>query len=320
MIKKFQDLVFNFVYYKVNDYHVANDITSQVMALYCLKCHYQDNNKIKGWLINSAKNFLKKFYTQNTRDRHKFIQYSEELPYFASEDLNEEDHNSLSTAFQEAFEKLSKKELEIILLYLRCGKSIKKMHPIVNGSYEALKKRVSRIRKKLKAETYKNLGFYGSKRIVTPELDNQIYQFLRRFKKNLEAGTLEKMHYYFSEVDINEYKQTFKIRKIFNYDINLNDSVYKTWVFFKNENDDIDTFFVDFYVDKNNHLKILSPPTRVNGIIIIEPESSEGKQIKSLLNSYPIDKLGRPKIPNEELNKIIKQHKDKQKIISKKSD
>ncbi|MFC1898204.1 hypothetical protein ACFLYJ_01400 [Candidatus Cloacimonadota bacterium] len=73
MNKKFQDFVFNFVYYKLNDYHAANDIISQVMALYCLKCDYQDESKIKGWLINSAKNCLKKYYESTTREKkHSF--------------------------------------------------------------------------------------------------------------------------------------------------------------------------------------------------------------------------------------------------------
>ena len=306
MVKKYQDLVFNFVYYKVNDYHVANDITSQVMALYCLKCDYRDEIKIKGWLINSAKNYLKKFYETNTRERKTFVQYSDQLHFFSSQELKSESHNSLTEAFHEAFKTLSEKELDSILLYLRCRKSIKKMHEIIGGSYDALKKRVSRIRKKLKAETYQNLGFYGSKKIVTPELDNLIYQFLRRFKQNLEAGTLEKMHYYFSEIDLNKFEKNIKIKKIIEYEIEKTGSKYKIWVFYYNFEGIAETFIIEFKVNEKGNLKILVPPKKDRNPAVFSTDSNEGYLLLKLLNKYPIDKSGRPKIPKEEIEKILK--------------
>ncbi|MFC1898201.1 sigma-70 family RNA polymerase sigma factor [Candidatus Cloacimonadota bacterium] len=313
MNKKFQDLVFNFVYYKVNDYHTANDITSQVMALYCLKCDYQDESKIKGWLINSAKNYLKKYYESNTRERKTFVQYSDQLHFFSPQELNSEDHDSLADAFHEAFKALSEKDLDSILLYLRCRKSIKKMQGTIGGSYDALKKSISRIRKKLKAETYKNLGFYGSKKIVTPELDNMIYQFLRRFKQNLEAGTLEKMHYYFSEVDLNNFDKNIKIKKIIEYEIEKLSSKYKAWVFYTNLHDIAEYFYIEFYIDDNNHLKVTTPPTKKSELVVIKKDSAEGKELSDLLEKYPLDKSGQPKIPKEELENILKQFNEKQK-------
>jgi RNA polymerase sigma factor (sigma-70 family) len=305
--------VFDYVYYKVNDYHAAEEITSQTLALYCLKCSYEDEDRIRGWLINTAKNYLKKHFETNSKENKTFVQYSDQLHHFFPDELNEEDQKSLKDAFHEAFQTLSKVEFELIMLYLRSQKSIRKMHEIMGGSYNALKKRISRIRKKLKAETYRNLGFYGSKRIVTPELDNQIYQFLRRFKKNLKVGTLEKMYYYFSEIDLKKYTPPVDIKKIVDYDIEINNSIYKVWVFYKNRDLDGDSFFIEFYIDNNNHLKIITPPMRPQKVVVIQANSTEGNKLKELLSKFPIDKTGHPNVPKEEIEKIIKQLEAKQK-------
>jgi hypothetical protein len=231
--------------------------------------------------------------------------------------LNEEDQKSLKDAFHEAFQTLSSDDFEIILLYLRCRKSVSKLLEITGGSYNALKKRISRIRKKLKAETYRNLGFYGSKRIVTPELDNQIYQFLRRFKKNLEAGTLEKMYYYFSEIDIKRYTPPVDIKKIVNYDIDLINMQYRLWVFYKNFTDNADSFYIDFFIDEKKHLKIITPPTKPNKMFVMDIETEEAKILFEMVKTYPVGKTGRANIPDSELQKIIKQLEAKQKESKK---
>ena len=317
MLERYRKLVFDHVYYGLNDYHAAQEIASQVMALYCLKCGYQDDNKIRGWLIKTAKNYLKKHYENKSRERKTFIQYSDQLDYFSPEELNEDDQKSLQDAFHEAFITLSPKELDTILLYLRCRKSIKKMQEITGGSYDALKKQVSRIRKKLKAETYKNLGYYGSKRIVTPELDNLIYQFLRRFKKNLEAGTLTKMHYYFSEVDLKNYKSDLKISKICDYEILIKNSQYWVYVFYRNDTGQLCSLYIKFIIDLQKHLKIIQPPTKVENYKVIHINSLEGKTLKQLLAIYPIQKSGCTSIPDEEIEKLLRQYEANQKDDSR---
>ncbi|MFC1898203.1 hypothetical protein ACFLYJ_01395 [Candidatus Cloacimonadota bacterium] len=235
------------------------------------------------------------------------------MHFFSPQELNSEDHNSLADAFHEAFKALSEKELDSILLYLRCRKSIKKMQEAIGGSYNALKKRISRIRKKLKAETYKNLGFYGSKKIVTPELDNLIYQFLRRFKQNLEAGTLDKMHYYFSEIHISNFVNNIKIKKIIEYGIEKVGIKYKVWVFYYNFEGVAETFIIEFKINEKGNLKIITQPKKFNNPIVFNTDSDEGQRILALLNKYPEDKTGRPKIPKEEIEKILKQHAEKRK-------
>ena len=204
-------------------------------------------------------------------------------------------------------------ELKTIFYYFQCHENMKEMHANIEVSYVTLRKQLSRIRNKLKAETFKRLGYIGSKRIVTPQLNNLIIKFLRRFKKNLEAGTIEKMYYYFSKVDLKNYNPTYEMKEILDYDINLNDSIYKAWVFYNNKHNVIDSFYIEFFVDDKNHLKIVTPPTKTKKMVVINKDSIEGKQIRKLLDTFPIDKSGRPKIPEEEMDRIIKQFEENQK-------
>ena len=223
-----------------------------------------------------------------------------------------ENDGLLHDAFKESFKSLNDMELKTIFYYFQCNENIKGMHNNIGGSYATLRKQISRIKNKLKAETFKRLGYIGSKRIVTPQLNNLIIKFLRRFKKNLEAGTIEKMYYYFSKVDLKNYNPNYEIKEIFGYDVDLNDSIYKAWVFFNNKHNLMDSFYIEFFIDDKNHLKIITPPTKTKKIVVINEDSIEGKQIKKLLDTFPIDKSGRPKIPEEEIDKIIKQFEEKQ--------
>ncbi len=310
-IASWQEMVFNYVHYRLFDYHTAKDITAQTMALFWLICNYEEEAKIKGWLINTAKNQIKKYLTKISKENHNEIRFTEHLYSILPDDVSSENRKTFKEAYEEALTNLSKKEMEFLFTYFRCRQSIKKLHEIVPGSYSALRKRISRIKKKLKAETYRNLGFIGSKKIVTPELDNLIYQFLRRFKQNLEAGTLEKMYYYFSEIDLSEFNMKYDVIRIIDYDIVFKDSMYKVWTFYEDSQNNLDSFFIEFFIDPKNSLKIKTPPTKTKKIVTIEPDSDEGMKLKELFDQFPIGINGHPSIPQDEIKKIINEYEAK---------
>jgi hypothetical protein len=310
-LEEYNKAAFGYALYLTGNIDAANDIASQTISLFLLS--FKGDCNEKGWIINTVKNYSNKYFDKIKLENKQVLTYREELVEKVYGQVEYERDESLKEAFRDSFEALNDHELKSLFYYFQCNENIKEMHNNIGGSYVTLRKQISRIKNKLKAETYRNLGFIGTKMIVTPQLDNLIYQFLKRFKKNLENNTLEKMHYYFSEVDLNNYNPTYEIKEILEYDIDLNDSIYKAWVFFQNKHNVIDSFYIDFFVDDKNYLKIVTPPTKTKKIVIIEPESEEGKQIRKLLDTFPIDKSGRPKIPEEEMDKIIKQFEDKQK-------
>ncbi len=310
-LEEYNKAAFGYALYLTGNIDAANDIASQTISLFLLS--FKGDSNEKGWIINTVKNYSNKYFDKIKLENKQVRTYREELVEKIYGQVEYERDESLQEAFRDSFEALNDIELKSLFYYFQCNENIKEMHDNIGGSYATLRKQVSRIKNKLKAETYRNLGFIGTKMIVTPQLDNLIYQFLLRFKKNLENNTLENMHYYFSEVDLKNYNPSYEIKKILDYDIEINDKIYKAWVFFKNNLDVFDSFYIEFFVDDKNHLKIITPPTKTKKMFIIEQESEEGKQIRKLLDTFPIDKSGRPKIPEEEIDKIIKQFEENQK-------
>jgi RNA polymerase sigma factor (sigma-70 family) len=311
-LAKYSELVFKSAFYKTGNYHTAEDITSQTLALYCLKNNDIEHDNIKGWLLKTADNYCKKFFEKQKKkigNFNSFIDFKEEC---ISNDLEIEQNKSLRAAFEDALTILDDHEMQTIMLFYQSNQNIKDMLDVTGKTYAAQRKQLSRIKKKLKAKTYLNLGFFGSKRIVTPQLDNLIYQFLQRYKENLENDTLPKMHYYFSKIDIQKYKQDIHIKRIIEYDIELHESIYKVWAIYENQQDQAESCYIEFYIDEKNHLKILTPPTQPKKVVAINADSYLGKKISELINSYPLNKAGHPKIPKGEIEKIIKQFKEKQ--------
>ena len=91
------------------------------------------------------------------------------------------------------------------------------------------------------------------------------------------------------------------------YEIKLINSIYKVWIIFKNKQNENDSFYIEFFIDDKNHLKILSPPQKSEKVFKFSEDSEEGKKILYMLNSATVDKTGVSRFSTEELEKILKQ-------------
>ena len=243
-LQKYQKIAFDYALYRTGNIQAAEDISSQTISLFLLS--FNNRSDARRWIINTSKNYCNKFFAKMKKEEKGTNTYRDDMLQRISNHPGYEKNSSLHEAFQESFKSLNNMELKTIFYYFQCHENMKEMHANIEVSYVTLRKQLSRIRNKLKAETFKRLGYIGSKRIVTPQLNNLIIKFLRRFKKNLEAGTIEKMYYYFSKVDLKNYNPTYEIKKILDYDIEINDKIYKAWVFFQNKQKIIQKFLTTF--------------------------------------------------------------------------
>ena len=310
-ILNFQKLAFNQALYQTGSIDVAEDIASQTIYIYLLKQDMIVSNNLNGWIINTCKNYCKRYFEicKKEKDLKKRIErnFVEELEtkINRSTDFVQSEKEELYDAFMEVKESLSSVELKTYIFYLQCNRSFKDMQAISGESYSSLRQKISRINRKIKAETYKKMGVIATKKIVTPQLNDIIMKFLIRFKRNLEEGSLDKMYYYFSRKDLNNYNPCFNIVKVRDYEILLKESIYTIHVFFNNKEGNIDSFYFSFCVDKNR-LKIVTPPTPPKKITMIESNSEDGHKIKELLEKNPEDKKGTHNISGEDL-KILQQ-------------
>lgn len=302
-----QNLAYSYAMYRIGNFDAASDIAMETMALFLLKKDTIQLQHQRGWIINTVKHYVQAWFRKQTASSKKMQSNAYEIASRLVQDKSIEQDDALRRAYQDAMHNLSKEELKTLLFYFQCNSNIKEMQRISELSYGSLRKKMSRIKQKLKAETLRNLGMVASKRIVTPQLNNLIIKFIQRFKENLEAGTLDKMYYYFSRVDLQNYNPSLQIKEIRDYEIELIDNVYKVWVIFTNYDDKPDAFSLSFEVDETNHLRIVTPPTQQKRILRISPDSAEFHKLEALLKKATVSKDGKLNLSPETLRTLVAQ-------------
>jgi len=310
-LHKLQQISYNYSLYRTGDFDLSDDISMKTIGVFLLKADkIEEDNAIK-WIVNTSKIHIKSHFRITKHEHNNIKKYQQNiLGKLDSKHITETDVE-LRDTFKEVLKTLNIDEMKTILFYFQCEKKIKIMHSLLDISYDALRKKISRIQNKLKAETFKKLGVIATKKIITPKISDLIVKFLKSFKTNLEENSLEKMYYYFSEVDLDNYNPTYEISKILDYEIELVNTIYKLWVFFKNNYSETDSIYIEFFIDDKNHLKILTPPQKSKKVFKFNADSEEGKKILQMINSATVDKTGVSKFSSEELEKILKQTKDK---------
>jgi DNA-directed RNA polymerase specialized sigma24 family protein len=304
VLKNYHTLAYNYALYKVGSIDAAEDIASQTIYSYLLKREKIEKNNHEGWIVNTSKNYCSQHFDRLKAE--KKLQYDMmgnmagelQSKIYESLDFVDNEKNELLDAVKKAKDTLSPKELQTYILYLQCETNVQRMENIIGESNQVIRQRISRINRKIKAETYKKLGVITTKKILSPQINNIIRKFLLRFKSHLENNTLNKMFYYFSKKDLGNYKPRFYIKKVLDYEVVLRDSIYSIHVVFTNEKDMDESFFFSFTVE-NNSLKVLQPPTPHKEHYQISGEDAE--ILFTLLQKYPEDSTGRHNIPEEEL-------------------
>ena len=309
VLKKYHKLAYNYALYKVGSLEVAEDIASQTIYSYLLKRDRILHENHEGWIVNASKNYCNQYFEliKKEDELHKSLKrnVADELHHKINDSLDflSQEKFKLSDAVDDAKDTLSDDEFKTYIFYLQCDRSIKKMQRITEGSYTALKQKISRINRKIKAETFQRMGVIATKKIITPQINNIITKFLLRFKENLENNTLDKMFYYFSKKNIGSYRPRFYVKEVLDYEVELDDSIYSIHVVFTNKQCEDESFYFSFTVE-NNSLKVLQPPTPHQEHLQLSIE--EGNRILNMLKQYPEDSTGVHNLPDEELQLIKK--------------
>ena len=309
LLKNLQELSYNYALYKVGSLEVAEDIASQAIYSYLLKRDRILHENHEGWIINTSKNYCSQYFDlrKHERELHSSLErnVADELHHKINNSLDfpEQEKLTLSDAVDDVKDALSENELETYIFYLQCERNIKKMQRISGESYSALRQRVSRINRKIKAETFRKLGVIATKKIITPQINDIITKFLLRFKENLENNTLGKMYVYFSIEDLKKYNPDFHIGEVLDFEVLYKENTYSIHVVFTNKQGKDESFYFSFLVD-SNYLKIVVPPTPHKTHYQISEE--DGKRILELLEKYPEDSKGVHNLPDEELALIKK--------------
>ena len=263
-------------------------------------------------IINNTKSLCSRHFcdikkTENIRNNLR-KQYLIE-PIFAETEQNTE----LRSAFYEAYKKLTEDELLIYNLYYNTKHSFVIMGEILSKSTDCLKKRIQRIKQKLKAETNIILGMEVSKEILTPQVSNLIYMFLRSFKEHTDTNSVHDMYYYFSRTHFKYFRDDIHIKKVGKYGVDLKNHVYTILVSYIDYQDKKNLFDMKFMVE-NNHLYVLQVPCIMQSAASFPLDSEAAKEIKNLISLYPPNRKGVLTIPKEIIEDLIAKHQKKEPV------
>ena len=309
VLKNYHTLAYNYALYKVGSIDTAEDIASQTIYSYLLKREKIETNNHEGWIVNTSKNYCSQHFDRLKAEKklqHDMMgNMAGELQskIYESLDFVDNEKSEFLDAVNNAKETLSPKELQTYILYLQCETNVQRMESIVGESNEVIRQRISRINRKIKAETYKKLGMIASKKILSPQINDIIKKFILRFKKHLENNTLNKMFYYFSKSDLSDYNPQFCIKKVIDYDVELENSIYTIHVVFTNNHDESESFYFCFTME-HNALKVIQPPTPHREHFRLSVEDAD--KILNMLKKYPEDSKGVVNLPDDELALIKK--------------
>ncbi|MCF7911019.1 MAG: sigma-70 family RNA polymerase sigma factor [Candidatus Cloacimonetes bacterium] len=291
---------YNYALYKLGNSSQAEDVAAQTVNLFILKSDTINSDKFNAWIRSTCLNYCRKYY-DNTK-KENFLQKGlrESLINF----FGVEHDGNLTENFRQSMENLDELEARSLVLYFNCGQNIKKMSEVTGESHVSLRKRISRIKMKLKAETYKNLGYIATKKIIVPKLHEAIIQFVRRLKNNIENNTIDKMFYYFSESNTQNFNPDFDIQKIKDYEVILCDGKYKIYLFYLDSQQHINNIIFSFFLNDKNQLKISGLPKKQRKLAKITKSTESARELSSLLEKYPENRQGLIKIPQEVMQKL----------------
>jgi RNA polymerase sigma factor (sigma-70 family) len=291
---------YNFALYKLGNSGQAEDVAAQTVNLFILKSNTINPEKFNAWIRSTCLNYCRKFY--DNKKRENFLQKG--LRESLVEFFGVEHDSNLTDNFKKSMENLDELETRSLVLYFNCGQNVKNMSEITGESHASLRKRVYRIKMKLKAETYKNLGYIATKKIIVPKLHEAIIQFVRRLKNNIEDNTIDKMFYYFSETNTQNYNPNFDIQKIKDYEVILCDGKYKIYLFYLDSQKQMNNITFSFFLNEKNQLKISGLPKQQRKIAKLNKSSQSAKELSSLLKKFPENRQGLIKIPPEIMQKL----------------
>jgi len=286
------------------NYNAAKSIAALTAGAFILQDPQGSYKELRSWVFSTAKHHCSHYFRQQKKaDKIARELKLKMMTTFTPASLERDE--DLHLAYNEALLSLSDEQFVTIFLYYNCLCNYQIIHEIMGVSINALRMRISRIHKRITALTNLNMGMLYTKKIVTPELNDVLYKFLKRFRKHLENDTLHKMYYYFSKADMKNYNESIRIKNIRKYEIVLVNDEYNILVVYLNKNDEIETFDFKFKIE-NNHLKITKPPRKRPDAYIFKKDSDQARKLKELLRLYPPDRTGKSTIPKELIDALIK--------------
>ena len=288
----------------IQNYEDKKDLAQLVAMKYHLN-RDKINKSIKNWVITTAKNAARDFLKDNKDPIKNATNFELVENKITNTILEEEMDYDPAEILKEFQNELTNREREILEIYARSGFQIKKISKHRKISYEALKKKIYRLKADIRAKYNIQKGMIGSKKIIGAKLNENLLNFIKRFKKAIEDNSLNSMSKYLKECEIPIKIPEIKIHNIIEYDVRLKgDNKYLIFVFYRDRDGKSNCFNTIFEVYNENAIKIIEFPKPSSKL----REFNLKDFPKELLEKIKVNEKGVPDMSREEFEELLFQY------------
>ncbi|NQV18645.1 MAG: sigma-70 family RNA polymerase sigma factor [Armatimonadetes bacterium] len=314
--KKVSKLAYSVIKKFVDNYEDIQDLVQIVTMKYHL--NFEKIEKENVWIYATAKNTAIDFMRKNKGSIDKaaleFSDIEDEVTKIILEQ-KEDSRESVVNILGEYGKNLSKIDRELLEIYLEKSFKIKQIAWRRKLNYPALRKKIYRLKKDIRAEYFRQQGMVGSKKIVGANLHQNLINFIKRFKQAIEENSLGKMSVYLRECKIPIEIPEIEIKKVTDYDVYLlGEHKFQLYVYIYNQQNKFSSFITVFEVYNDNSIKILEFPKQPSKIFALEENNLPIDIIEKLQKNAQ----GEYDLSEEELEKLIKSSGTDMNVVSKK--
>jgi len=289
----------------VSKHEDKQDLAQIVAMKFFLNKDSIDLEKKDNWIYTTTKNASIDFLKSRKDVSEKAVNFDKIENQITEKLLNTDEIDETESLLKQFEKDLSKPERELLALYAKESFQIKKIAKRKRSSYEAIKKKIYRLKADIRAKHNLQKGMIGSRKIFGAKLNENLLNFFSKFIKALETNTLDKMSIYFRDCEIPNQYPDFKISKIIEYDVRLDrDDVYVIFLYYYDPDEQVKTVITWIQVYNENAIKIIKFPHQPSFVKEIDPNDLPPEVLEML---EPNEK-GVPKLTIEELVELLHQH------------
>ncbi len=316
--KKVNKLAYSVIKKLVENHEDIQDLVQIVTMKYHLNLEKIDEDNENVWIYSTAKYAAIDFLKTKGRSIDQVTQYFDDVENEVTNIILKQKEDSIESPesiLGEYGKKLSKIDRDLLEIYLEKSFQIKQIAWRRKLSYQALKKKIYRLKKDIRAEYFKQQGMVGSKKIVGANLHQNLINFIKKFKQAVEENSLERMSVYLRECEIPIRIPEIEIKKVADYDVYLlGEHKFQLYVYIYNQQNEFSSFITVFEVYNDNSIKILEFPKKPSKIVALKeniiPQDVLEKLQKNVQGVYDLSE--------EELEELIRSSGIDMKIVSKK--
>ncbi len=266
LIDKEYNEVIKIASYKIKEY-ISNkedieDLAQNVAMKYYLNIDDIDKKTKAAWINATARNLAIDFKRRRkNRFADKLANFDDYEATITDTVLNKDSDENPEDILKNIESTLSIPDRKLLQEYAKLSNQTKKLAKRKKLKYEALKKRIYRLKKDMRAKYNLQNGIKASKDLFGAKLNENLLNFIKKLKKAVETNNFESMKIYFRDCQIPNEIENIVIDKVHTYNVIISDDKTFDITVIQYLNDTFKAIVFKVKIYNENSIKIVDFPT-----------------------------------------------------------